>query len=146
MHNDLPFNELRFSQTTTPETPQDILNAIKEKDDLPTLVIWDIVRRNPKLPQRIKNIYMTVFYFRLAFPWACFLAVFLGIPLATKNERTGSMLAIIGAILLIVAYIVTAQVFLTFGKSGALPPVIAGLAPTLLFIGFSIWRTLSDRT
>ena len=145
MHNDQPFKELRFSPATTPETPRDILNAIKEKDDLPTLVIWDIVRRNPNLPVRIKNIYMTVFYFRLAFPWACFLAVFLGIPLATKNERTGSLLAVITAVVLIVAYIVIAQIFQVLGKGGIIPPLIAGLAPTLAFIFCGAWRLLTDR-
>ena len=145
IHTDLQFKELRFSPATTPETPGDILNAIKEKDDLPTLVIWDIVRRNPNLPERIKNIYMTVFYFRLAFPWACFLAVFLGIPLATKNERTGSLLAVITAVVLIVAYIVVAQIFQVLGKGGLIPPLFAGLAPTLAFILCGAWRLLTDR-
>lgn len=145
LHSDLPFKELRLSKKTTPETPADILNAIKEKDDLPTLVIWDIVRRNPRLPERVKNIYMTVFYFRLAFPWACLLAVFLGIPLATKNERTGSLLAIISAVVMIVAYIVVAQIFQVLGKSGVIPPAVAGLAPTLVFILGGAGRLLMNR-
>ena len=146
LHNDLPFDELRLSKKTTPETPEDILNAIKEKDELPTLVIWDIIRKNPKLPDRIKNIYMTVFYFRLAFPWACLLAVFLGIPLATKNERTGSLLAIITAVVMIVAYIVIAQIFQVLGKNGIIPPLIAGLTPTIAFILCGAGRLLSNRS
>ena len=145
MHKDLAFKNLRFSQKNAPETPDDILNAIKEKDDLPTLVIWDIVQRNPQLPQRVKNIYMTVFYYRLAFPWACFLAVFLGIPLATKNERTGSLLAVITAVVVIVAYIVIAQVFQVLGKGGVIPPAIAGFTPTVVFILCGAWRLLTDR-
>jgi lipopolysaccharide export LptBFGC system permease protein LptF len=87
---------------------------------------------------------MTVFYFRLAFPWACFLAVFLGIPLATKNERTGSLLAVITAVVLIVAYIVVAQIFQVLGKGGIIPPLFAGLAPTLAFILCGAWRLLTD--
>ena len=108
-------------------------------------VILEIVQRNPKLPRRIKNIYMTVFYYRLAFPWACFLAVFLGIPLATKNERTGSLLAVITAVVIIVAYIVIAQIFQVLGKGGFIPPVVAGLAPTLAFIAYGAWRLVTDR-
>ena len=88
---------------------------------------------------------MTVFYYRLAFPWACFLAVFLGIPLATKNERTGSLLAIITAVVVIVAYIVIAQIFQVLGKSGFVNPVVAGLAPTAAFIICGAWRLLTDR-
>ncbi len=145
MHDELPYAKLVFGAKLIPETPDDILNAIKEKDDLPTLVIWDLVRRNPNMPERVKAIYMTVFYYRLAFPWACFLAVFLGIPLATKNERTGSLMAIITAVAIIVIYIVIAQVFLVFGKGGILNPMFAGLAPTAAFIICGAIRIACDR-
>ena len=97
------------------------------------------------MPHKIRCIYETVLYYRLAFPWACFLAVFLGVPLATRNERTGSMLAIISAIALIVIYIVVAQLFLQIGKSGALNPMICGLAPTIAFIVAGAAKILHDR-
>ncbi|MBO5689648.1 MAG: LptF/LptG family permease, partial [Lentisphaeria bacterium] len=58
-----------------PESDNDIVNAIKDEEELPTWVIWSLVERNPDMAARLKNIYMTVFYYRLAFPWACFLAV-----------------------------------------------------------------------
>ena len=125
MHDPQPYKSIVFNEKEIPEAPDDIMNSIKEKDDLPTLVIWDLVRRNDNMPDRVYSIYMTVFYYRLAFPWACFLAVFLGIPLATKNERTGSLMAIITAVGIIIVYIVVAQVFLVLGKGGILNPVFA---------------------
>ncbi len=145
MHEKLPFKKLALSSKDIPERPNDILNAIREKDDLSTFVILDLVRRSPDMPERVRDIYMTVFYFRIAFPWACFLAVFLGIPLATKNERTGSLLAVVVAVVIIVIYIVTAQVFLVLGKGGILPPAIAGLTPTVGFIVCGVLRILYDR-
>ncbi|MBQ7393802.1 MAG: LptF/LptG family permease [Lentisphaeria bacterium] len=117
-----------------PESDNDIVNAIKDEEELPTWVIWSLVQRNPDMADRMQNIYMTVFYYRLAFPWACFLAVFLGIPLATKNERSGNLLALIMAVVIIVIYIVIAQVFMVLGKQGLLPAPIAGLMPTIAFI------------
>ena len=134
-----------FTSKQIPERPDDIANAVREKDDLSTAVILDLVQRNPNMPDRVKKIYMTLFYYRISFPWACLIAVFLGIPLATKNERTGSLLAVISAVVIIVAYIVIAQVFLIFGKAGLCPPVIAGTLPTLCFIAFGIWRVFFDR-
>ena len=145
IHEQIPLTELRFPKNEIPEATNDILNAVKEKDDLPTWVIWDLVQRSPNMAERVKSIYMTVFYYRLAFPWACFLAVFLGIPLATKNERTGSLLAIITAMVIIVVYIVVAQVFLVLGKAGILNPMFAGLAPTAAFIACGAWRIYHDR-
>ena len=144
-HESIPFAELRFSSKDIPETPIDIVNSVKEKDDLPTVEIWRLLRRSPNMPARVRAIYETVFFYRIAFPWACFLAVFLGIPLATKNERTGSMLAIISAIGVIVIYIVVAQVFLVLGKGGYVNPALAGLMPTIGFIGYGVWRILCDR-
>ena len=145
MHNEIKFTSLTFPESAIAETPQDIINSIKEKDELSTPVIWQVLKRNPDMPKRARCIYETVFFYRIAFPWASFLAVFLGIPLAAKNERTGSMLAIISAIILIVIYIVVAQLFLMLGKSGAVNPIVAGLAPTIAFIAAGAWRLLSDR-
>ena len=145
IHASIPFETLRFSAKEIPETPSDIINSIKEKDDLPTVEIWQLLRRNANMPDRVRAIYETVFYYRIAFPWACFLAVFLGIPLATKNERTGSMLAIVSAIVVIVVYIVIAQVFLVLGKGGHVNPALAGLMPTIGFISYGVWRILCDR-
>ncbi len=137
--------EKTFSLAEIPETPEDIFNAIKDEEELPTWVIWSLVSRNPDMSSRVKGLYMTVFYYRLAFPWACFLSVFLGIPLATKNERSGSLLAIIMALVIIVVYIVLAQVFLVLGKRGVMPPVIAGLAPTVGFIIYGYCKVFFNR-
>ena len=145
LHQPIKFSNLRFSSKEIPERPEDILNAVKEKDNLATPLIWKILRDNPDMPPRVKCIYETVFYYRLAFPWSCFLAVFLGIPLATRNERTGSMLAIISAIALIVIYIILAQFFLMLGKSGTLDPLICGLAPTVAFIVAGAIKVMHDR-
>ena len=145
MHNSIKFEKLAFPQAAIEESPQDIINSVKEKDDLSTPVIWRVLKRNPNMPKQARCIYETVFFYRIAFPWASFLAVFLGIPLAAKNERTGSMLAIISAIILIVVYIIVAQFFLMLGKSGTVNPIFAGLAPTIAFIIAGAWRLISDR-
>lgn len=145
VHDDITYQALTFDEKMIPEPIEDIHNAVQEKDDLSTAVILDLVRRNPNMPDRVKCIYMTLFFYRISFPWACLIAVFLGIPLATKNERTGSMMAIISAVAIIVAYIVIAQVFMIFGKGGFIPPFIAGTLPTLGFIAYGVWRVFFDR-
>ena len=145
LHNEIAFENLRFSGNEIPEQPEDILNAVKEKDNLSTPAIIRILKNNPDMPPRVRCIYETVMYYRMAFPWACFLAVFLGIPLATRNERTGSMMAIISAIVLIVVYIIIAQLFLMLGKSGTMPPLLCGLAPTVAFIAAGAVKIMHDR-
>lgn len=123
-----------------PETPMDIQYSVKPVEELPSWIIWALLHRTSDMSRRSRNVYWTVFFYRIAFPWSCFLAVFFGIPLATKNERSGILTSIISAIVIIVGYIVVAQIFLVIGKQGYLNPLIAGLSPTLVFIAYGIER------
>ncbi len=135
------FKKLSKDRKEIPEVPENILNTVKSKDELPSWVIWRMVRNTANMAPRCKAILMSVFYNRLAFPWACFLAVFLGIPLATKNERSGIMLSIIIAIAVIVIYIIISQLLLILGKQGLLAPLVAGLFPTIAFLVYG-WYTV----
>jgi len=135
------FKKLIKNRQEIPEIPENILNTVKNKNELPSWVIWRMVQNTKDMAPRCKAILMSVFYNRLAFPWSCFLAVFLGIPLATKNERSGIMLSIVVAIGVIVAYIIISQLLLILGKQGLLLPIVAGLFPTLAFLVYG-WYTV----
>ena len=136
---------LRLPVSVAAETPVDIQYSVKPVEDLPSWLIFDLVVRTKDMSQRSRNVYWTVFFYRLAFPWSCFLACFLGIPLATKSERSGILSSIVTAVVIIVAYIVVAQFFLVIGKQGIINPVIAGLAPTLAFIAYGIDRVVRNQ-
>ncbi len=135
------FKKLSKDKNEIPEVPENILNTVKSKDELPSWVIWRMVKNTQSMAPRCKAILMSVFYNRLAFPWSCFLAVFLGIPLATKNERSGIMLSIIIAIAVIVIYIIISKLLLILGKQEILAPVVAGLFPTVAFLVYG-WYTV----
>ena len=57
----------------------------------------------------------------------------------------GIVALIITAIVMIVAYIVIAQIFQVLGKSGIIPPLVAGLTPTIAFILCGAGRLLRNR-
>jgi lipopolysaccharide export LptBFGC system permease protein LptF len=139
------FKKLSKNRIEIPEVPENILNTVKNKDELPSWVIWRMVNNTKGMAPRCKAIYMSIFYHRLAFPWACFLAVFLGIPLATKNERSGIMLSIIIAIAVIVAYMIVSQILLILGKQGYLDPMVAGLFPTVSFLVYGWYTVVRNR-
>ena len=144
-HKSYHLNSWQLPADNAPETPVDIQYSVKPVEELPSWVIFDLVVRTKDMSQRSKNVYWTVFFYRLAFPWSCFLAVFLGIPLATKSERTGILTSIITAVVIIVGYIVAAQIFLVIGKQGYINPAIAGLAPTVAFIAYGVDRVLRNQ-
>lgn len=135
----MPKNPVRHAEfiiplSEIPETPEQIINASKPPEDLPSLSIIALLRDTENMGKRCRNIYLSTLFYRLAFPWSCFLAVFLGVPLATKNERSGIFMAIISAVVVIVAYQLSTHIFLILGKQGVLNPIIAGFTPSLAFI------------
>ena len=97
-------------------------------------MIYNILKENTSMVPSLRNVYKTLLYYRLAFPMVCFLCVFLGLPLAAKNERGGIFLSIITAVAVIVVYQLFTEVFLVLGKKGFVPPIVGGLAPTVAFL------------
>ena len=121
-----------------PESPETIETAISDPNMLSTREIHQFLKQNPDLPKPIRALYLTYLYRHLAFPWACFLCAFLALPLAAKNQRSGIFASIMSAVGVIVAYQVISDVFIMLGKSGQLPPIIAGLLPTVVFAAYGI--------
>jgi lipopolysaccharide export system permease protein len=137
--------ELVYSRQEITETPVDILNAVKDEEELPIWVIWDVLQKTQHMAPRCRAIFESVLWYRLAYPWSCFLAVFLGIPLATKNERSGIMAAVISSVVIIVVYYIVSMGFLMLGKQGIMNPFIAGMLPTLGFIAFGWYNVVRNR-
>lgn len=131
-------DELFVSSKDIPETPDMIETAITNPEMLSSIEIYQFLEQNPDLPKPIRALYQTYLYRHLAFPWACFLCAFLALPLAAKNQRSGIFTSIMSAVGVIVAYQVISDVFIMLGKSGQLPPVIAGLLPTVVFAAYGI--------
>ena len=128
-----------LSEEEIPDKPSVIVKSVIEPEALSSVEIFMILRDNPSMAENLRRIYRTIFYNRLAFPWACFLCAFFAFPLATKNERSGIFTAIATAVGIAVLYQVLNEIFMVAGKSGYLPPVLAGLTPTIIFGAYGIY-------
>ena len=126
--------ELVIPTKEMPEQPEDIVNAVKPPEELPSWIIYNLLHDNASMVPSLRGMYETILYYRLAFPTVCFLCVFLGLPLAAKNERAGIFLSIITAVGVIVVYQLLTEIFLVLGKQGFVPPIVGGLTPTIVFL------------
>ena len=146
--NNLPGPTKKFKQIIKgvvefPESPRDIMMAVKEIDDLASWEIFEIIYKTHNMPAKRKALYWTTLYYRLSFfPFACIIAAFLGVPLATKNERSGIFISIISAVLVIMGYIVFSSIFRLFGNTGAIPPIIAGTGPTVALVSYGWYNVI----
>ncbi len=83
---------------------------------------------------------------KLSYPLLSVIMVLIGIPFAVKTGRSGGVALSIGVSVMIgFVYGVVFYVFISFGKSGVLPPILACWIPTLVFGLAGIFTLMSVR-
>lgn len=133
-------NEFFLNAMEVPESQRDIMLSIKPPDELPMgTLIRRLHQTNPEAKRLIAK-YETILYFRFAFPWSCLIGVMMGIPLAGKGSRGGVMMSIVIAGILIVVYLMCAQIFGLLGQNDRLPSWFAGLGPTIFFFFYALYQ------
>ncbi len=90
--------------------------------------------------------YLVALHSKLSYPLLNVIMVLIGIPFAIKTGRSGGVALTIGISVLIgFLYGIVFYVFISFGKSGILPPVLACWIPTLFFGLAGIFTLMSIR-
>jgi lipopolysaccharide export system permease protein len=90
--------------------------------------------------------YLVDLYSKYSYPLLNLIMVLIGVPFALKTGRSGGVALSIGISVLIgFAYGVTFYIFLSFGKSGVLSPLLSCWTPTLLFGLAGIFTLMSIR-
>ncbi len=90
--------------------------------------------------------YLVDLYSKYSYPLLNLIMVLIGVPFALKTGRSGGVALSIGISVLIgFAYGVTFYIFLSFGKSGVLSPLLSSWTPTLLFGLGGIFTLMSIR-
>jgi len=78
--------------------------------------------------------YLAELYAKLSYPFLNVVMVLIGIPFALKTSRSGGVALSIGLSVMIgFSYGVIFYIFLSFGKSGILPPLLSAWTPTVIF-------------
>jgi len=120
------------------ETPWNIVkpNLSPLNMGIPDLNSWlienegkDWVNRSP---------YETQWHARWAQPWICLVIVLLAAPLGIVFSRRGSGGGLFVAVLLCAGMMFISTVFLAFGESGNLSPILAAWATNFLFLGVAL--------
>jgi lipopolysaccharide export system permease protein len=90
--------------------------------------------------------YIVDFYSKYSYPLLNLIMVLIGVPFALKTGRSGGVALSIGLSVMIgFAYGVTFYLFLSFGRSGILSPILSSWTPTLLFGLAGIFTLMSVR-
>jgi lipopolysaccharide export system permease protein len=90
--------------------------------------------------------YLVDLYSKLSYPLLNVIMVLIGIPFAIKTGRSGGVALSVGiSVMFGFLYGILFYVFISFGKSGILPPIVACWIPTLLFGLAGVFTLMSLR-
>jgi lipopolysaccharide export system permease protein len=126
----IPFKELEFFLSENWESFQNIERKSREMSYTELRNYVQKIQASGYNSTR----YLVDLYSKLSYPFLNLIMVLIGIPFALKTGRAGGTALSIGISVMIgFAYGVTFYIFLSFGKSGVLPPFLAAWTPTLIF-------------
>ncbi len=77
--------------------------------------------------------YRTEWWYRVLDPFSLVVLMLFALLQGTRTDRRSAVAGVFGAILVLVAFIMATSVFMAAGRFNRLPPVLAVLAPELIF-------------
>jgi lipopolysaccharide export system permease protein len=79
--------------------------------------------------------YQVTLHYRYAFPLICLIVIWIGIPLGMRFSRSGPLLSIGTALILIVAFYFITHITLALGRGDRIPPLLAAWLANFIFAG-----------
>lgn len=89
-------------------------------------------------PRIMRSLFIE-FHRRLAFPFACFVFAFIGIPLGLQNRRAGKSSGFSLCIAILLLYYIFLSTGRTLGLKGVIDPGLSMWLPNLLFTGVGVY-------
>jgi len=83
---------------------------------------------------------------KMAFPFVTLIMTLMAVPFGVTTGRRGTLYGIGLGIVLALSYWIVSSAFVAIGRSGALPPFLAGWAPNILASGVAGYLLLRTRT
>lgn len=125
------------------ETPKDLLEVVGEPDEMTLGELRDHSRRTASSGGDVTRFAVDE-QGRWSFPFASFVVILLGAPLAGAIRRGGQALGFGLALLLGFGYYILLRISETYGLNGTLPPWAAAWLPNAIFVAagvFGFWKT-----
>lgn len=131
--------EAAFEARDFTESPAQLITRSRKPKRISTAELWENLRYTDRLPPKLVALYGCEFHSRIAYPLACMVVVFIGVPFGVIGQRRSTFLAVVNALLVFFAYMLASQVLLVLGQSGRLPAMAAAWLPNLAFTAGGLW-------
>jgi lipopolysaccharide export system permease protein len=138
----IPFGEMEYS---LPENWESFQTIERQSEEMSYTELRAYIRKIQSAGYDATR-YVADFYSKYSYPLLNLIMVLIGVPFALKTGRSGGVALSIGLSVMIgFAYGVTFYIFLSFGRSGILSPLLSSWTPTVLFGLAGIFTLMSVR-
>jgi len=137
------FSELWQQEFT--EKPHELLARPKDQEEMQYAELGEFIEAIERSGGKASKLEVQR-AMRLAFPFACFIIVLFGIPLANSTRRGGTPASIGIALMTTILLLLLARISEAMGVGGVIPPVTAAWLPNVVFLGVGLWLMATTRT
>ena len=135
---DIAFRFAELHQASFTETPEDLLAPPKEVDNMGYAELSRYIDALERSGSNTRQLRVEL-NLKIAFPFACFIIVLFGAPLATSSRRGGATASIGIALVTTMLFLMIIRIAEGLGGSGVLPPMAAAWLPNAVFLAGGIY-------
>ena len=115
-------------------SPEQLQRSTRRPGDMSAHELWSYIRQGEALDSQLAQLWV-MFHLKTAVPWACVIMAVLGASFgASRRGRSGGGVGFGISVVIVFAYYVVMSMCRAFGEAGALPPVVAGWGPNIVFL------------
>lgn len=115
------------------ESPERIVRETMNFDFMTSRDMKSYLRERPAISERAAANLKTQLHMRNAHPWLCLVTMLMAAPFGTQSARKGVFTGVVMCLMLFFGLYFMMNLFKALGLGMAVPPWIAGWAPTLIF-------------
>lgn len=128
------FRFAELHQATFTETPEELLAPPKEVDNMDYGELEAYIDALERSGSDTKKLRVEL-NLKIAFPFACFIIVLFGAPLANSTRHGGASISIGIALVTTMLFLMIIRIAEALGAGGTLPPMAAAWLPNAVFLG-----------
>ena len=124
-------------------SPEQLQRSTRRPGDMSAHELWSYIKQGEAIESQLSQLWV-MFHLKMAVPWACVIMAVLGAGFgASRRGRSGGGVGFGISVVIVFAYYVVMSMCRAFGEAGAIPPIIAGWGPNMVFFFIAIffaWR------
>ncbi|MBR1603492.1 MAG: LptF/LptG family permease [Synergistaceae bacterium] len=128
-------------------SPEQLQRSTRKPADMSAHELWAYIKQADAVGANGRNLsrLWVMFHLKLAVPWACVIMAVLGAGFGAVQKgrgRSGSGVGFGISVVIVFAYYVVMSMCRALGESGALPALLAGWMPNLIFFAVALFFAL----